>query len=65
MLMLPAPLLALLAASCTSLVEGLRLPLAARARSASAGVRMRNDRDLYYYVDLCVRHRHVSPMRAC
>jgi hypothetical protein len=56
--MLPAPLLAAVALFFTSLDEpahGLRLPLTTRrVQPANGRVHMRNDRDLYYYTDLCV-----------
>jgi hypothetical protein len=56
--MLPAPLLAAVALFFLSLDEpahGLRLPLTTRhVQPANGRVHMRNDRDLYYYTDLCV-----------
>jgi hypothetical protein len=56
--MLPAPLLAAVALFFLSLDEpahGLLLPLTTRrVQPANGRVQMRNDRDLYYYTDLCV-----------
>jgi hypothetical protein len=59
--MLPAPLLATVALFFLSLDEpayGLRVPLTTRrVQPVNGRVQMRNDRDLYYYTDLCVVFR--------